>query len=132
LGDYDIEMPDTEHLPADGWVDVDEDAALQTLPPGEEGLYHSHEGKEAIFTQIFEKCRPGYVYFVYTKYLLMSRRRGDARRRAFWVQRMIDVWSAQMPLLLDAYLALAHDGPLNSDEEALAWSLEVIGFDSAS
>ncbi|KAJ6612066.1 hypothetical protein B0H10DRAFT_1952591 [Mycena sp. CBHHK59/15] len=104
-GDYDIEMPDMEHFPADGWEDVDKDAALQTLPPGEEGLYHSHEGKEAIFTQIFEKCRPG---------------RGDARRRAFRVQRMVNAWNEQMPILVDAYLALAHDGPLNSDEEALA------------
>ncbi|KAJ6533368.1 hypothetical protein B0H10DRAFT_2265166 [Mycena sp. CBHHK59/15] len=109
-------MPDAEHFPADGWQDVDsdEDAAFQTLPPGEEGLYHSHEGKEAIFTQIFEKCRPG---------------RGDARRRAFRVQRMVNAWNEQMPILVDAYLALARDGPLNSDEQPSAWSIEVIGFD---
>jgi hypothetical protein len=61
-GDYDIEMPDAgEHYPADDWQDIDsdEEAALRTLPPGEEGYYHSHEGKEAIFSQIYEKCRPG-------------------------------------------------------------------------
>ncbi|KAJ6550352.1 hypothetical protein B0H10DRAFT_2169935 [Mycena sp. CBHHK59/15] len=116
-GDYDIEMPDApEYYPADGWQDVDsdEEAALQTLPPGEEGLYHSHAGKDTIFTQIFEKCRPG---------------RGDARRRAFRVQTMVDAWKEQMPCLVDAYLALGCDGPLNSDENPLAWTIQVIGFD---
>ncbi|KAJ6607593.1 hypothetical protein B0H10DRAFT_2439509 [Mycena sp. CBHHK59/15] len=115
-GDYDIEMPDADDYPADGWKDIDndEEAALGTLPPGEEGLYHSHEGKEAIFTQIFEKCLPG---------------RGDARRRALRVQKMVDAWNEQMPALVDAYLALRRDGPLNSDEDSLAWTIDVIGFE---
>jgi hypothetical protein len=63
-GDYDIEMPDAPDYSApDGWrdVDSDEEEALRTLPPGEEGLYHSNEGKEATFERIFENCRPGCV-----------------------------------------------------------------------
>ncbi|KAJ6609004.1 hypothetical protein B0H10DRAFT_2166451 [Mycena sp. CBHHK59/15] len=55
-------MPDApDAYPADGWQDIDsdEEAAFNTLPPGEEGLYHSHAGKEAAFHEIFDKCRPG-------------------------------------------------------------------------
>ncbi|KAJ6538407.1 hypothetical protein B0H10DRAFT_2448753 [Mycena sp. CBHHK59/15] len=115
-GDYDIEMPDVEDYTGDGWKDLDsdEEAALGTLPPGEEGFYHSNEGKEAIFTQLFEKCRPG---------------RGDARRRAHRVQKMIDAWQEQMPALVDAYLALRRDGPINSDEDPLAWTIDVVAFE---
>jgi hypothetical protein len=55
-------MPDTpEYFAADGWQDIDSDEedAFQTVPAGEEGLYHSHAGKEAVFDQIFNKCKPG-------------------------------------------------------------------------
>ncbi|KAJ6548156.1 hypothetical protein DFH09DRAFT_1281614 [Mycena vulgaris] len=113
-GDYNIEMPDApEYYPADGWQDIDsdEEAAIQTLPPGEEGLYHSHAGKDAVFNQIFEKCRPGYIYFLAL------------------LQKMVDAWKEQMPCLVDAYLALGCDGPLNSDENPLTWTIQVIGFE---
>jgi hypothetical protein len=47
------------------------------------------------------------------------------------VQKVVDSWNEQMPVLVDAYLALGRDGPLNSDDEAAAWAIEVIGFDGA-
>ncbi|KAJ7697394.1 hypothetical protein B0H17DRAFT_928433 [Mycena rosella] len=102
----------------DGWhdADSDEEEALRTLPPGEEGLYHSNEGREATFERIFENCRPGRV---------------DLRRRAQRVQQMINAWNVQMPFLVDAYLQLKHEGAVNSDDAPGAWPVEVIGFEGA-
>lgn len=62
-GDHDIEMPDAPDYYSVDWQDVDSDdeEALQRLPPGEEGYYHSHAGKEAVFQEIFNKCQPGCV-----------------------------------------------------------------------
>jgi hypothetical protein len=46
----------------DGYVvDSDDAEAFQRPPAGEEGMHHSHAGKEAVFDQIWQKCRPGYV-----------------------------------------------------------------------
>ncbi|KAJ7088984.1 hypothetical protein C8R44DRAFT_892604 [Mycena epipterygia] len=117
-GHYDIEMPDAPDYSApDGWhdADSDEEEALQTLPPGEEGLYHSNEGKEASFERIFENCRPGRV---------------DLRRRTQRVQQMVNAWNVQMPFLVDAYLQFKHEGAVNSDDDPEAWSIEVIGFEA--
>ncbi|KAJ7199256.1 hypothetical protein GGX14DRAFT_536557 [Mycena pura] len=68
-GNYDIEMAtEPEYFDAansdteDGiWqrADSDEEEALRTLPPGDEGVDHSHAGAEAIFHQIYEKCKSG-------------------------------------------------------------------------
>ncbi|KAJ6570302.1 hypothetical protein DFH09DRAFT_917277 [Mycena vulgaris] len=116
-GLYDIDMPDApDYYAADGWKDADSDEedAFQTLPPGEEGLHHSHAGKEAIFHQIFDKCKPG---------------RGDSRRCALRVQTMVDVWKEQMPLLVDAYLEFKKNGPINSDNTPGAWTIQVISFE---
>ncbi|KAJ7698303.1 hypothetical protein B0H17DRAFT_1196887 [Mycena rosella] len=118
-GDYDVPMPDApDYYPADGgeWQDIhsDEEKALHTLPPGEEGYFHSHKGKEADFHRIFDKCKPG---------------RGDPRVRAQRVQKTVDAWNEQMPYLVDAYLELKHDGPVNSDEDSEAWSIDVLGFE---
>jgi hypothetical protein len=62
-GDHDIEMPDAPEYYSADWQDIDsdDDEALQRIPPGEEGYYHSHAGKEAVFEEIFSKCQPGYV-----------------------------------------------------------------------
>jgi hypothetical protein len=47
----------------DNWqhIDSDEEDALRQPPPGEEGEYHSHAGKEVIFHEIYEKCKLGLV-----------------------------------------------------------------------
>ncbi|KAJ7279761.1 hypothetical protein C8J57DRAFT_1502399 [Mycena rebaudengoi] len=116
-GAHDIEMPDApDYYAADNWQDIDsdEEEAFQTLPAGEEGLFHSHAGKEAVFTQIFDKCQKG---------------RGDSRRRALRVQLMVDSWREQMPYLVDAYLDLKRDGPLDSKDVMGAWGLEVLGLE---
>ncbi|KAF7369452.1 hypothetical protein MVEN_00274600 [Mycena venus] len=115
-GDHDIEMPDAPEYHSADWQDIDsdDDEALQRLPPGEEGYYHSHAGKEAVFKEIFSKCQPG---------------RGDPRRRALRVQNTIDSWKEQLPCLVDAYLKLKKDGPVNAEMTPGGWKIEVIGLD---
>ncbi|KAJ6485994.1 hypothetical protein C8R45DRAFT_1098732 [Mycena sanguinolenta] len=101
---------------SDGWqpFDSDDEEALQTLPPGEEGYWHSHAGREAVFHEIFDKCQPG---------------RGDPRRRALHVQTAVNAWKEQIPYLVDAYLKLKSGSALNSDGLPGGWALEVIGLD---
>ncbi|KAJ7175613.1 hypothetical protein C8R46DRAFT_1030650 [Mycena filopes] len=115
-GDHDIEMPDAPDFFSADWQDLDseDEAALQTLPPGEEGYLHSHAGKEETFHQIHEKCRPG---------------RGDPRCRALRVQTAVKAWREQLPYLIDAYLLLKHSGPASSEGAAEGWTIEVIGLD---
>ncbi|KAJ6594083.1 hypothetical protein B0H19DRAFT_1012094 [Mycena capillaripes] len=111
-GDHDIEMPDAPDSYSTDWQenDSDDEEALQRLPPGEEGYYHSHAGKEAIFQEIFNK-------------------RGDPRRRAHRVQTIIDSWKQQIPYLVDAYLTFKRDGPINSQATPGGWEIEIIGLD---
>ncbi|KAJ7170275.1 hypothetical protein C8R43DRAFT_1120708 [Mycena crocata] len=121
-GQYDIDMPDApDYYPLDGWQDVDSDSdeerTFNTLPPGEEGTSHSHAGKELVFQQIFEKCKPG---------------RGDPRRRALRVQTLVDSWKEQMPLLVDTYLELKKNGPISSDSNLAAWTIDTWGFEEHS
>ncbi|KAJ6617355.1 hypothetical protein B0H10DRAFT_2434508 [Mycena sp. CBHHK59/15] len=116
-GIYDIDMADEpESFTADNWMDIDsdEEEAFRAPPVGEEGMYHSHAGKEAIFHQIWDKCKPG---------------RGDPRRRLMRVQNMVNSWRDQMPSLVEAYLELKANGPVNSDGCTDAWSIETLGFD---
>lgn len=69
-GLYDIEMgtaPEDYNAAdsdQDDWqhIDSDEEAALSRPPPGEEGEHHSYAGKEAIFHEIYDKCKPGCVF----------------------------------------------------------------------
>ncbi|KAJ7150433.1 hypothetical protein C8R43DRAFT_951412 [Mycena crocata] len=119
-GLYDINMPEEpQYFPADGWQDIDSDDedAFQALPAGEEGYHHSHAGKEAVFHEIYDECKPG---------------RGDPRRRAKRIQVMVDSWKEQMPILVDTYLQFKMDGPVNSDEIAGAWAIKTIGFEGRS
>ncbi|KAJ7018507.1 hypothetical protein C8F04DRAFT_1277648 [Mycena alexandri] len=117
-GEHDIEMPDGLDFHSSDWRDLDsnDEEALQTLPPGEEGYLHSHAGKEETFHQILDKCRPG---------------RGDPRRRAQRVQLMINSWKEQLAYLTDAYLCLKKVGTLVCDAATTpgAWEIEVIGLD---
>lgn len=54
---------DVDQQGNDGWEDVEgENTGLYTLPPGEEGLYHSHAGGETIFQQIMDDIEPQYVH----------------------------------------------------------------------
>ncbi|KAJ6550320.1 hypothetical protein B0H19DRAFT_1298878 [Mycena capillaripes] len=105
-------MPDAPDSYSTDWQenDSDDEEALQRLPPGEEGYYHSHAGKEAIFQEIFNK-------------------RGDPRRRAHRVQTIIDSWKQQIPYLVDAYLTFKRDGPINSQATPGGWEIEIIGLD---
>jgi hypothetical protein len=42
---------------------------------------------------------------------------------------MVDAWREQIPLLVDAYLELQKDGPMDSASIDGAWAIEVIGFE---
>ncbi|KAF8135247.1 hypothetical protein K438DRAFT_2123358 [Mycena galopus ATCC 62051] len=97
----------------DDWqhINSDEENALQQPPPGEEGEYHSHAGKEAIFHEIYEKCKPG---------------------RSMRVQQMVDAWRSSIPSMVEAYLTLKMSGPLDSDNNPNAWAVQVVGFDECT
>ncbi|KAJ7717201.1 hypothetical protein B0H16DRAFT_1740706 [Mycena metata] len=112
----DVHMPDASWAD-DGWVDDDNDdaAALQTFPPGEEGMLLSHAGQDATFQQVLAGVRPG---------------RGDLRVRSDRVQKVVDSWKRQMPALVDAYFALKTNGAMNSDSAPSPWRIEVLGFGS--
>lgn len=58
-----MDVDNLEIMPVhDEWEDVDEEnAGLHTLPPGEEGVNHSHAGGESIFQQIMDDVNPQYV-----------------------------------------------------------------------
>jgi hypothetical protein len=56
---------DQDEEQCNGWEDVEgENAGLYTLLPGEEGIFHSHAGGEAIFQQIIDGVDPQYVHLV--------------------------------------------------------------------
>ena len=58
-----MDVDNSEVTPVhDEWEDVDgENMGLYTLPPGEEGINHSHAGGESIFHQIMDDVNPQYV-----------------------------------------------------------------------
>ncbi|KAJ7652932.1 hypothetical protein B0H17DRAFT_1214851 [Mycena rosella] len=43
--------------------------------------------------------------------------------------KTVNAWRRKMPALIDVYLALKADGPLNSDDAPDSWPVFVIGFD---
>ncbi|KAJ7267850.1 hypothetical protein C8J57DRAFT_1435830 [Mycena rebaudengoi] len=45
------------------------------------------------------------------------------------VQLMVNAWRSQIPALVDAYLLMKRDGPMNSDSMPDAWEIQVIGFE---
>ncbi|KAJ7683506.1 hypothetical protein B0H14DRAFT_2422395 [Mycena olivaceomarginata] len=109
----------------DDWDDI-------TLPPGEEAGYMSHTGGESILHRVMEGVRPGYVVVSYSYCsLLILRRRGDPRTRSMRVQKQVESWTTQMPLLVEAYLQYKNLGPISVDTQGLVWSLTVIGFDES-
>ena len=58
-----MDVDNQEAIPDhDEWEDVDaENAGLYTLPPGEEGIIHSHAGGESVFQQILDGVNSQYV-----------------------------------------------------------------------
>lgn len=110
----------------DDWEDVP--TGIHTFPPGEEAILQSHAGGEGIMHQIMEGMRPGYVFLIpYVKVLAgSSRSRGDPRTRSFRIQRQVDSWQSQLPLLVDAYLQFKNTGP---EETVGVWPLNCIGFE---
>ncbi|KAJ7785306.1 hypothetical protein DFH07DRAFT_948386 [Mycena maculata] len=100
----------------DGWQDIDsnDEDTLRNVPPGEEGNYYSHAGPDAEFHAIFDGVRPG---------------RGDLRIRDDRVQKVIDAWNLQMPVLVNTYLDIKAHGPADSSDVPGAWLLPVLGFE---
>jgi hypothetical protein len=90
----------------------------------------SHAGGESILQQVIEGARPGYVIFLASlPSLLILHRRGDPRTRSMRVQKQVDSWNEQMPLLVDAYLQYKNVGRISADTRALIWPLTVVGFE---
>ncbi|KAJ7080471.1 hypothetical protein C8R44DRAFT_653651 [Mycena epipterygia] len=92
--------------------DLDNADGFVSLPPGEEGVLHSHAGGEVIFSTIMDDVLPG---------------RSDPRVRSNWVQLQINAWTHQIPHLTDAYLAFKAEGPVDVDHD-IAWSLTSLSF----
>ncbi|KAJ7223775.1 hypothetical protein C8J57DRAFT_1253341 [Mycena rebaudengoi] len=109
-------MHDADFAGADGWADLDsdEEEALREFPRGEEGMLLSHTGQEVAIQQVMEGIKPG---------------RGDLRICDDRVQKVVDSWMRQMPVLVDVYLEFKYKGTLNSEEAEVAWGIPVIGFD---
>ncbi|KAF8236921.1 hypothetical protein L208DRAFT_1249802 [Tricholoma matsutake] len=94
------------------WEDIEgENAGLYTLPPGEEGMLHSHAGGETIFQQIIDSVD--------------SHKRGDLCTRKNRIQERINSWRKQLPLLVNAYLAWRKDRTCSSQLDAPSMSAPV-------
>ncbi|KAJ7342568.1 hypothetical protein DFH08DRAFT_1012260 [Mycena albidolilacea] len=97
----------------DDWEDLVLLTGVHTFPLGEEAVLQSHAGSEAIMHQIMEGMRPG---------------RGDPRTRSFHVQKEVDMWQSQLPLLVDAYLQFKDRGV---EEIEGQWPLNCVGFNES-
>jgi hypothetical protein len=72
LDSMDVDNPEATPV-HDEWEDVDgEYAGLYTLPPGEEGVNHSHAGGESIFQQILDDVNPQYVIIILYPFLSLK------------------------------------------------------------
>ncbi|KAJ6485506.1 hypothetical protein DFH09DRAFT_1339787 [Mycena vulgaris] len=54
--------------------------------------------------------------------------RGDPRTRSYRVQKQVDAWESQLPLLVDAYLQYKNIGATKTEEH---WPLNVVGFEES-
>ena len=61
----DMDVDHTNGELQDGWEDIEGDAGLYVLPPGEEGMLHSHARGEIAFQQIFKSIQSQYVFFLH-------------------------------------------------------------------
>jgi hypothetical protein len=111
----------------DGWEDV-QPVGVHTFPPGEEGVLQSHASSEAIMHQIMEGMRAGYAPIFTDISLLSHCRRGDPRTRSYRIQRQIDSWQSQLPLLVESYLRFKNVGP---EEIEGIWPINCLGLDGA-
>lgn len=65
----DVDDAETE-AQREEWEDIEgENAGLYTLPPGEEGMLHSHAGGETIFQQIIDSVDSQYVLHSFSLYI---------------------------------------------------------------
>ncbi|TFK59155.1 hypothetical protein BDN72DRAFT_906109 [Pluteus cervinus] len=113
---------DSTPFPGD---DQDNDAAFHTFPPGEEGFLQSHAGGEAIFQKILMDVDLS--------------KRPDVRVRTDRLQKDIDSWRTQLPILVPAYLRWKYQGAttaeaLNNsnnaqDEQVREWQLQTISIE---
>jgi hypothetical protein len=100
----------------------------------EETFLQSRAGGEAIFHQMLDGLRPGYVAFLFHPTILCSfieNSRGDPRVRNSRLQTQIDAWAVQLPLLVDAYLEYRYEGPAPVDKNT-SWVLEIISLSGKS
>ncbi|KAJ7705828.1 hypothetical protein B0H14DRAFT_2647203, partial [Mycena olivaceomarginata] len=113
----------------DGWEDMPTalPTGVHTFPPGEEAVLQSHAGGGGNYAPD-DGGSPTWVrapLFPYSS-LLNSPSRGDPRTRSFRVQKQVDMWQSQLPLLVDAYLQYKDVGPAEMVEE---WPLLCVGFE---
>ena len=117
----------------DGWEDIEGDAGLYVLPPGVEGMLHSHAGGEIAFQQIFDSIQSQYVFpsLLLFYIFIYYRKRGDPCTQMDRVQQHVDAWRQQLPLLVDAYLSwnCSKSEPcIPTPSSELSWKIRVLDF----
>ncbi|TFK59430.1 hypothetical protein BDN72DRAFT_905854 [Pluteus cervinus] len=97
-----------------------DDTPFHTLPPGEEGFLQSHAGGEAIFQKILMD--------------IDLSKRSDLRDRSDRLQKDVNSWRTQLPILVPAYLrwksqVTTRAETPNEDQPVREWVLQTISVD---
>ncbi|KAL0564221.1 hypothetical protein V5O48_017832 [Marasmius crinis-equi] len=110
-------MNDVNALPLDDDDPDWSDEAIHDLPlpPGEEGLYHSHDG-QAVYNNVLESLLQG------------KKRRKDGCTWRDRTERQTQAWARQHDALVDAYLVYKAHGVPVPQPNAEEWDMEVATF----
>ncbi|KAK7049557.1 hypothetical protein VNI00_005588 [Paramarasmius palmivorus] len=103
-GDYDSDN-DSHNITGDTTDSQAIDMSNLPPPPGQEGLINSHAGGE-------------YDMYTLTSTLTSKTRRSDDRTRADRIQKQVESWASQLPMIIKSYLAhKARGTPTNGSIE---------------
>ncbi|TFK58592.1 hypothetical protein BDN72DRAFT_906599 [Pluteus cervinus] len=115
-----------------------DNSPFHTFPPGEEGFLQSHAGGEAIFQKILMdvdlSCISAFYSSLHFTDELLYRKRSDLRNRSDRLQKDINSWRTQLPILVPAYLcwksqvSTGAEAP-NEDQLLREWDLQTISVD---
>lgn len=128
-------MESSSYAEDDDWQD-EQFLGLTHLPPGEEGFLQSHAGGEVLVHDIMDSISFSYVAFNISLGICIDSvsqlcsKRYDSRTRRDRIQRNVDAWKHQIPLLAVQYLDWKQHGaasaPVSTSE--LPWKVEGILF----
>ncbi|KAJ8082799.1 hypothetical protein PM082_008655 [Marasmius tenuissimus] len=114
-GDYSMHLDDNDYGAYAGDEDDDDTLFGAQPPPGEEGILFSHQGGENHEQLLLNS-------------LLSKKTRKDDRDRSDRVERQVQAWKAQLPALVEAYMAFrAHGAP---EVLETSWSIHILDFNT--